>query len=98
VGVGVEEFWALTPAETFAVLEAGIWRMEQEQRGRAWLAWHVAALGRAKKLPSLKRLMGGGKTRVLSGEELEKRKAEHEAMAAQLKAQSPKFKAQEEKA
>lgn len=30
--------------------------MIREQNERAWLAWHVAALSRTKKLPDFKRL------------------------------------------
>jgi hypothetical protein len=29
----------------------------REYRARAWLAWHVAALGRVKRMPKLERLM-----------------------------------------
>jgi hypothetical protein len=32
--------------------------IEREQQGRAWLAWHVAALPRLKKFPELNALMG----------------------------------------
>jgi hypothetical protein len=33
-------------------------RLEAEQDGRAWLAWHVAALSRQNTLPELSSLMG----------------------------------------
>jgi hypothetical protein len=68
----------MTPRETVAFVEAAAWRMEQEQRARMGLAWHIAALSRAKKLPPLQRMLGGGRTRKLEGEELEKRRREHE--------------------
>ncbi|MEP6827916.1 MAG: hypothetical protein ABJA10_07560 [Aestuariivirga sp.] len=32
--------------------------MKREQKNRAWLAWHIAALGRVEKMPSLEKLMG----------------------------------------
>jgi hypothetical protein len=32
--------------------------IEREQQGRAWLAWHIAALPRMKKFPELEKLMG----------------------------------------
>lgn len=32
-------------------------RLALEQRGRAWLAWHVAALPRTKRFPDLADLM-----------------------------------------
>jgi len=83
-GVSVAEFWALTPRETAAVIEAAAWRMEREQRRDVWLAWHVAALSRAKRLPALQRLMGGGKARPLTGEELEQRREEHEELKRKM--------------
>ena len=76
-GVGVADFWALTPVETFAIIEATNWRLEREHRRDAWLAWHIAALSRAKRLPALQRLLGAGKARALEGEELERRRGEH---------------------
>jgi hypothetical protein len=36
-----------------ARLEGARRRLSSEQDGRAWLAWHVAALTRAQKLPDL---------------------------------------------
>ena len=36
-----------------ARLEGARRRLSSEQDGRAWLAWHVAALTRAQKLPEL---------------------------------------------
>jgi len=33
-------------------------RLKQEQQGRAWLAWHTAALPRLKKFPTLESLTG----------------------------------------
>lgn len=32
--------------------------VEREHHGRAWLAWHVAALPRLKKFPTLESLLG----------------------------------------
>jgi hypothetical protein len=36
--------------------------IEREQQGRAWMAWHVAALPRLKNFPTLERLMGVKRT------------------------------------
>lgn len=33
-------------------------RFTREQQGRAWQAWHTAALPRLKKFPTLESLMG----------------------------------------
>jgi len=41
--------------------EADEKRLEYEQRARAWLAWHVVALDRTKRLPPLKSLLGPAK-------------------------------------
>jgi hypothetical protein len=76
-GVGALEFWALTPREVYAAIEAAGWRLEQEHRRAGWLAWHVAALSRAKRLPALARMMGGGKAKALTSEELETRRQEY---------------------
>ena len=32
-------------------------RLQREQNARGWLAWHVAALSRARKLPDLEKVM-----------------------------------------
>lgn len=42
-------------AVVFAGASDGFMR---EQQGRAWLAWHTAALPRVKKFPTLESLMG----------------------------------------
>jgi len=55
----VAAFWELTPRETLMTIEAAIWRRRQERERDLWLAWHMAALQRAKRLPTLKRLLSG---------------------------------------
>jgi hypothetical protein len=46
--------------------------IEREQQGRAWMAWHVAALPRLKKFPTLESLMGVKRViRQQSPEEME---------------------------
>ncbi len=37
--------------------EATAKRFEREHNARAWLAWHIAAMQRMKKLPNFKNLM-----------------------------------------
>jgi len=41
----------------------------REHNNRAWLAWHIAALSRAKKLPALKSLYTRDKPRVQTWQE-----------------------------
>ena len=50
-------FWALTPAEVCREVRATANRRRREHDERAWLAWHIAALGRTKKMPKLSDLM-----------------------------------------
>lgn len=52
-GLDPEGFWRITPREMVARLEGARRRLSAEQDGRAWLAWHVAALSRQTKLPDL---------------------------------------------
>jgi hypothetical protein len=81
------EFWDMTPREIQAAIEADIWRRELVHRRDAWLAWHVAALSRAKRLPPLQRMLGGGQTRELEGEELERRRREHQEIMEKIDVQ-----------
>ena len=78
------EFWSLTPRETYAAIEAVSWRLEREHRRDAWLAWHIAALSRAKRLPALKKLLGSDKAKPLEGEELKRRRAEHQEIMQKI--------------
>jgi len=70
----------MTPAETDMAIEAMIWRDKQQERQGLQLAWLTAALGRAKKMPTLQRLMTPP-ARRLHGPELQKRRGEHRRMA-----------------
>jgi len=79
-GVRVAEFWDLTPRELFAVVEAATWQREQAQRRDMWLAWHIAALSRTKRLPALQKLIRPGKAKALHGEALEARRRERDEM------------------
>lgn len=84
--MGVLEFWDLTFGETRMAIEAGAWRLEQEHRGRVWLAWHTAALSRARTLPSLTGLLNPAPSRALRGDELARRRAEHEELIGRMNA------------
>lgn len=50
-------FWSLTPREIKAHMDGAMNRLKAEHQGRAWLAWHTAALGRVKKMPKLEKLI-----------------------------------------
>jgi hypothetical protein len=51
-------------------------RVDRERERDLWLAWHVAALGRTKKLPTLKRLLHPPETKLLGPDEAAARAAE----------------------
>lgn len=78
------EFWSLTPRETHAALRAAAWQMEQRQRQDAWLAWHIVALSRRRRLPRLSQMMTQPEARALEGEELELRREERDEMLARV--------------
>lgn len=44
-------------------------RLRREHNDRAWLAWHIEALHRAKKLPKLDKLLAKKPTRRQTWEE-----------------------------
>jgi len=77
----VTEFWLMTPAETLEVIDAAIWRDDLAFKRDIRLAWHMAAFQRQKRLRSLKQLLTPGKTKKLTGDELEKRRREHAELA-----------------
>ena len=83
-GIGVLEFWDLTPRETFMAIEASIWREEVRQKWDITVAWQTASLSRAKRMPSLKQLLNTKPARPLHGAELEKRRQEFREMTAKL--------------
>ena len=72
----MDGFWDLTPKELWLVFKVTAWRWLQEQKRDAWLAWHIAALTRAKRLPSLASVMPKPPARKLSGAELRTRQQE----------------------
>jgi hypothetical protein len=57
VGLDPDAFWDKTPFEINFILEAR-WSGEvRRQNQLAWLAWHIAALSRAKRLPKLQTML-----------------------------------------
>lgn len=91
-GIGVLEWLDLTPRETYMMLDAYLWREEQRRREyeqrleqELTLAWLIAALTRAKRLPPLRVLLTAAKpAKPLKGKELERRRSEFAEMAANL--------------
>lgn len=71
----------MTPLELAREMSATLARLTREQDDRAWIAWHIAALGRAKKLPKLHEMQTGRKRRKAPS-----RKQSSEIQLAQMKA------------
>jgi hypothetical protein len=80
----VGEFWELTPRETTVALQAAVWRLERARERDLALAWHIVALDRTKRLPTLKRLLRPGTTRRLAGDEKTRRAAEFRELAERM--------------
>lgn len=59
--------------EISVILEGATNRLKREHNDRAWLAWHIEALARQKKLPKLKELLHSEKPsgRKMTPEQLE---------------------------
>jgi len=76
----------MTPRETALAFEAAMWRYDRERKQTAWLAWHIAALGRARRLPSLRRLMRMPAAKKLSGDEAAKRAHDHAEIVKRMAA------------
>jgi hypothetical protein len=74
----------MTPYEVYAAVEAYQFRERQEQRGRAWIAWHTAALMSQERLPRFEQLVEPPKAKTLSKEEAALRKEEFERMKKAL--------------
>lgn len=66
--------------------EATRWRQEQAQQHDLWVAWHIAALQRSKRLPALKSLLrrGSNRAKPLRGAELQRRRAEFAELKARM--------------
>jgi len=74
----------MTPHETHIVMDALAWQAERQAQRDVSLAWHIAALSRTQRMPSLKHLLQPPKSQVLEGNELERRRKEHAALVAGL--------------
>jgi len=57
LGYDHESFWDQTPRTLSLTFDAGHENRINEHNQRAWLAWHVAGLQRAKRMPPLNSLI-----------------------------------------
>lgn len=78
------EFYLLTIGELIAVIRANQRRLESQFDVGIAHAWHVAALGRAKSMPTLRQLLNKNQPKQLTREELDKRREEHEQMIEEM--------------
>jgi hypothetical protein len=69
VGFDPESFWDQTIRTMTIAMNGKLRAARREHNQRAWLAWHVAALHRAKKLPTLKSMLARDKPRAQSWQE-----------------------------
>jgi len=58
-GLAPSEFWKLTPYQLRLICEERSAVLRHAHQMRSWHAWHVAALQRAKKMPTLRQMIGG---------------------------------------
>jgi len=65
-------FWRLTLREISVILKGARARMTREHDANVWLAWHIEALARTKKLPKLNDMQAGKplKRRRMTAEEM----------------------------
>jgi hypothetical protein len=69
LGFDPESFWDQTIRTLSIVMHASLRATRREHNQRAWLAWHFAALQRAKKMPTLKSMLAKERPRVQSWQE-----------------------------
>jgi hypothetical protein len=80
-GISLLDFWDYTPIEVTKEIKNSQRKADQRTKSILWGAWHNALLIRQKRLPSLRSLLSGGKSRKLEGEELERRRKEFKEMS-----------------
>ena len=75
----------MTPRELGQRIDAFVWNIRREHDNDMVLAYTMAGLQRAKRMKPLKSLMSPPpRARNLKGDELEKRKAEHDAIVERM--------------
>jgi hypothetical protein len=57
-GCDPARFWTITPAEAAREMKGRAAMQRREHEQFAWLAWHIEALSRMKKLPPLSDMTG----------------------------------------
>jgi len=57
MGLSPDEFWSLTPYEFNLTIDGFLAKEERKNNDIIYLAWHVEAFARAKRLPKLQTLL-----------------------------------------
>jgi len=60
-GCDPARFWKITPIEASREMKAKAKARQNEQQQLTWLAWHIEAFARTKRLPTLKEVVGKGR-------------------------------------
>ena len=81
LGLDPGAFWPSTPRYIALVIDGKAAQLRREHNERAWLAWHFAALSRAKKMPEARRLMVRDSNAVRRGQTPDEQMAIFVAMA-----------------
>lgn len=74
-GYDGEAFWRFTLREIRNILDGYTERLADQHNERAWLAWHIEALARQKKLPKLKSMMHGAGSKTKRRQTIEEQLA-----------------------
>ena len=56
-GMSLSEYWESDPRETLTFIRARVWAADRAYRDGLSIAWHCAALYRAKEMPKLAKIM-----------------------------------------
>lgn len=60
IRISVSEFWQLTPYELSAIIEGYADQLTEQRQELLYLAWHVEAFSRQKRMPALKKVLKEG--------------------------------------
>jgi hypothetical protein len=69
LGFDPESFWDQTFRTLAIAMNGKLRAARRDHNQRAWLAWHIAAMGRAKKIPRLASMLAKEKPRQQSWQE-----------------------------
>jgi hypothetical protein len=82
--ITIEQFWRMTPRETFMSIEAYFQREKRLRKQQISMAWLTAGLMRTKHMPALSRLLLDKRPQKTSEKELKKRRKEFAVIAQSI--------------